>query len=148
MSISLKKKLQNWGVDRNIWKKTRRHDKNPSVLCGSGWLNNCTSLAARQQQTALQMMGVRKLIKYGRRSDAVGSMQGADVLLQGLWVAGNIKDVLETAGERQGHRIEAATWRVDEERRKIVAIQINRLHALEWTIACQCFADFVTRHAH
>ena len=44
--VILKKKLRNWGVDRNIWKKTQHHGQNLSVLCGSCRLkNNCASFS-------------------------------------------------------------------------------------------------------
>ena len=55
-------------------------------------------LPPRQQQAALQVVRVGELIENGGSGDLVGVLQRSDIFEQGLLVAGNVQDAVETTG--------------------------------------------------
>ena len=67
-----------------------------------------------QQQTALEMGGVGKLVEQGAGRDVVAGGESLDVVAQGMRIARNVENVGESGGQRQSGRVEPAARRVDE----------------------------------
>src|ERR1700712_770798 len=93
--------------------KRERRDSNPD------WSSATTEsaaglrgLASGQQQPALNVVCIGKLIEHGRGRDVVGGMQCCDILQQGLRIAGDVQDALEAARQCQRSRVQPAAWRV------------------------------------
>ena len=68
--------------------------------------------APGQQQAALQMVRVGKLVEHRRRAHHMRGLQGSDVVLQSLRVAGDVQDVVEAGGEFERRGIQPAARRV------------------------------------
>ena len=77
--------------------------------------------APGQQQPALEMVRIGELVEHRGGAHCVRGLQGGDVFLQGLRVAGDVQDIFETGGQFERRGIQSTAWRVDEKGRKAVA---------------------------